>query len=177
VVSRHLVVAASILQFLLAATFLIIPVVAYRHGTTAQRAAEAQVRSQGFSAELLAHHRIRFAESGAEALFPFAIALCVATLASLNLSGTEIGRVASLVVQPLLLAGGGVITAGQVFPVRFTESALKKSGDAAVKDLDVRAFIDAANAAFPVWLRHIIITRFVLVTVGSIFVIILLAVA
>ena len=54
-------------------TFLIIPVVACRHGTTAQRAAEAQVRRQGFSAELLAHHRIRFAESGVEALFPLAV--------------------------------------------------------------------------------------------------------
>src|SRR5262245_38343358 len=103
--------------------------VAHRYGDAAQRAAEAQLRSQGFAAELLARHKIRFAESRAEMLFPFAIALLMAALATVNLSGPEVGRTLSLVAQPVLLLGGGIITAGQVFAIRFTESALRKSGD------------------------------------------------
>nr|WP_042186619.1 hypothetical protein [Kibdelosporangium sp. MJ126-NF4]CEL17410.1 hypothetical protein [Kibdelosporangium sp. MJ126-NF4]CTQ91362.1 hypothetical protein [Kibdelosporangium sp. MJ126-NF4] len=166
---------AGIVQLMLAVTFVIIPIIAYRHGTTAQRAAETEVKNQGFPAEVLARHRIRFAESATETLFPFGVALCLATLALLNLTGTEIGRVLSLVVQPLLLIGGGVITAGQMAPIRFVESALRKSGDTAIRTIDVKAFVDAANAAFPAYLRPIIVTRFALVTGGSVLVIVLLA--
>ena len=165
----------SIVQFLLAATFLIVPIVAYRHGTAAQRAAEAQVESQGQDAELLSRHRIRFAESRAEMLLPFAIAVLMGTLAALNASDSGIGRILSLIVQPLLLLAGGLVTAGQVFVVRFTESALKKAGDTATQGLDVKAVIDAANTAFPAWLRPVIVVRFVLVTAGSALVVLLLA--
>jgi hypothetical protein len=128
-----------------------------------------------FPVEILTRHRIRFAESAVETLFPFGIALCLAILALLNLSGIEIGRVLSLVVQPLMLVGGGFITAGQMFPTRFIDSALKKSRDAAAQTIDVKAFVGAANAAFPPSLRPLIVTRFVLVTGGSLLIIILLA--
>jgi hypothetical protein len=161
-----------IVQLLLAATFLIVPVVACRHGTAAQRAAEAQVASQGFAADILSRHRIRFAESRAEMLVPLAIAVGLMALAALNV--TDIGRIPSLVVHPVLFLGGGVITAGQVFVVRFTESALRKSGGAAVRGLDVQAVIEAANSAFPWWLRYVIVTRFVLVTAGSALVVLVL---
>jgi hypothetical protein len=170
-------VVASMLQFLLAATFLIVPVVAYRHGASAQRAAEAEVTRQGAPAGILARHKVRFEESAAETVLPFAIALCLATLASLNLAGSEAGRILSWIVQPILLVAGGVVTAGQVFPVRYIESAFRKSGDATLQRIDVRAFVDAARSAFPAWLRYVIAARFVLVTVGSLLVIVLLAVA
>ena len=170
-------VITSVLQLLLAATFLVIPVVAYRHGGSAQRAAEAQLESQGFTAEVLSRHHIRFAESHTEMLFPFAIALCMAVLASLNLFGIESGRVLSLIVQPLLLIVGGFITTGQMFPVQFTESALKKSSDTTEREINVKAFMDAARSAFPAWLRYIMFLRFVLVTAGSVIIVILLVIA
>ncbi|MCE7004572.1 hypothetical protein LWC34_17310 [Kibdelosporangium philippinense] len=166
---------AGVLQLLLAATFVIVPVIAYRHGTQAQQAAEADVARQGFPIEVLTRHRIRFAESAMETLFPFGIALFLAVLALLNLTGTETGRVLSLVAQPIMFIGGGFITAGQMFPVRFIGAALKKSSDATARTLDVQSFVDAATAAFPSWLRPIIVTRFALVTVGSLLVIALLA--
>ena len=174
--AQHLVFVASMLQFLLAATFLIIPIVAYLYGDNAQRAAEAEVVEQGFPVRVLAQHRIRFAESGVETLFPFAIAGCLATLASLNLAGSEVGRIVSWIFQPIVLVGGGFITAGQVFSVQYIESAFKKSGDTTLQSINVRAFVDAASGAFPAWLRYLVATRFVLATVGSLLVIILLAV-
>jgi hypothetical protein len=36
-----------------------------------------------------------------------------------------------------------------MFPTRFIDSALKKSRDAAAQTIDVKAFVGAANAAFP----------------------------
>jgi len=71
----------------------------------------------------------------------------------------------------------GFITTGQVFPVRFTESAFKKSGDTAGQKIDVKAFINAANSVFPAWLRYVMLIRFALVTAGSMLMVILLAMA
>jgi hypothetical protein len=173
--AQQLVLFASLLQFLLAATFLIMAFVAYRYGTDAQRAAEAEVAKQGFPTGFLAQHRVRFEESGVEAVLPVAIAVCLATLASLNLAGSEVGRILTWIAQPILIVGGGIITTGQVFPVRYLESAFKKSGEAALQRIDVKAFVDAARGAFPAWLRYLVAARFVLTTVGSLFVIVLLA--
>jgi hypothetical protein len=41
--------------------------------------------------------------------------------------------------------------------------------------INVRGFVDAARGAFPSWLPYLIGVRFVLVTVGSLLVIIVLA--
>jgi len=46
------VVLASLLQYLLAATFVIMPAIAYRYGDDAQRAAEAEVVKQGFATDV-----------------------------------------------------------------------------------------------------------------------------
>jgi hypothetical protein len=164
----------SILQYLLAATFLIAAVVAVRHGTKAQRAAEENVVGQGFPATILAEHRVKFDESVADASFPIAISLCLATLATLNLAGIQAGQILSWIIQPLVMIGGGIVTAGQVWPARYIRAAFRKSGGPA-QDVDVNAFVDAAREAFPSWLRYLVATRFILVTAGSALAIILLA--
>ncbi|WP_225997965.1 hypothetical protein [Myceligenerans pegani] len=66
-----------------------------------------------------------------------------------------------------------MIMPGEVFPTRYVETAFRKKG---IRDIDVRSFVDAAEAAYPSWIRSVIITRFVLATLGSILVITLLAV-
>jgi hypothetical protein len=161
------VISAALLQGLLAALFLIIPVVVARHGGKAQRAAEAEVVRQGVPAGVLARHRVRFDERPVEFLLPVAIGLGLATLAWLNLAGNGTGRVLSWVLQPILLVAGGLITGGQVFPTRSLESAFRKSTDPTLRGIDVAAFVDAARRAFPAWLRQLIVARFVLVTAGS----------
>ena len=147
--TQPLLFFAALLQFALAATFLIIPIIAYRYGANAQRAAEAAVVKQGFPAKVLVQHQVKFAERGVAALLPVGIALCLATLAALNLARSEAGRTFSWIFQPILLVAGSFITTGQVFPVRYIESAFKKSGDAMLHRINVRAFVEAASAAFP----------------------------
>jgi hypothetical protein len=164
----------AVVQLLTAATFTVIPVIAVRYGRQAQQAAERQVTIQGFPSGLLAKHGIKFSESPAEALLPLGIAAILTALACLNAAGSPIGRTGTWTLQPLLLIAGGLTTAGQVFPVRFTAAALRRSGPDSA-GLDARAVVDAAGAAFPAVLRPLVAVRFALVTIGSIAVLALLS--
>ncbi|MEU6714458.1 hypothetical protein ABZ897_23570 [Nonomuraea sp. NPDC046802] len=169
------VVTAVTLQLLLAATFYVIPVVAYVYGGRAQRAAEKEVVRQGFPADVLARHRIKMEESGRDMLFPFAIAVLFTVLGALNLGGSGAGRVLSWIFEVVLLVGGGFITASQVFVARYVEAAFRKSSDPSVRGLDGRAVVQAAQRELPSWSRALILFRFGLVTLGSILVIVALA--
>lgn len=169
------VVFASLLQSVLAASFLIMATAAHVYGGAAQRAAEAEVAREGFPACVLRQLGINFEERGVELVLPIAIALCLLALASLNLAGDAVGRTLSWIVQPIVLVGAGIVTARQVFTVRFLESAFKRSGDAALERLNVRTFVDAALGAFPRGFYYLVVTRFVLSTLGSGLVIVLLA--
>jgi hypothetical protein len=64
----------------------------------------------------------------------------------------------------------------QVFDVRYLTSAFRKSGDQALRSINVKAFVDAAVRAFPAGFRSLVAARFVLTTAGSVLVIVLLAV-
>lgn len=168
------IAVAATLQLLLAATFLIAPAVAHQYGEQAQRAAEEAVARQGIPTDVLGRHRVKFTESLGEALFPVSIAVCLVALASLNLSGSDVGRILSWVGHAILLVGGGVITFGQVFPARFIESAFRKSEDETARGVDVTALVDTAQRAFPHWLPALVRLRFALTTAGSLLVIVLL---
>ncbi|MFI9204113.1 hypothetical protein [Streptomyces sp. NPDC053048] len=169
------VATAIALQLLLAATFLVIPVTVWFTGGAAQRAAEAETARQGYPAEVLARHGIRFKERAWEFSLALSIAAILLTLAGLNLTASTTGRTLSWIVEPIVLLVVGFITAGQVFAARYTEAALKKSDDPAVRTIDARAVIAAASAQFPSWLRPLVLLRFPLATLGSALVIVLLA--
>ncbi|MEV4115502.1 hypothetical protein [Nonomuraea sp. NPDC049695] len=169
------VLVASALQYALAATFLILPAIVHTHGERAQRAAEAVVTRQGVPATALAQHRIKFAESVVELLFPIGIAVAFAALASLGLAGSGAGRILSWIAAAVMLTAGGFVTGSQIFAARYVAAAFRKSGDPAVRELDGRAVVRAAQEAFPAALRPLIVLRFVLATAGSLAVIVLLA--
>jgi hypothetical protein len=169
------VLVASIVQLALGCTFLIIPAIGYARGKEAQGAAEADVVAQGFPKAILAENRVKFEERALDAVLPITIAACLIGLAVLNLNGIGLGRISSLVVHPILLVAGGMVTAGQVFTIRFLASAFRKSGDPRVQRIDVKSFVDAALRVFPRWFTYLIATRFVLVTIGSLVVIVLLS--
>jgi hypothetical protein len=167
-------IAASLLQYLLAATFFVMASVAYRYGGDAQRAAEAEAVRQGFPVGILARNGVDVRESRVEMLLPLAIALCLAILATLNLVGSDVGRVLTWIVQPIVLVGGGFVTGAQVFVARYVQSAFDRSGDPTLRGIDVRAIMRAATGAFPTGFRSLVVARFLLATVGSVLVIALL---
>lgn len=165
------------LQYATSATFLVIGLAAYRYGAAGQRAAEAEVIRQGFQPEILARHKVRVEESLTELMFPLGIALLFAVLATLNLVTADIGRLATWIAQPILFVAGGYITGAQVFVVRLVGAGLRKSKDPDAQAIDAKRVMDAASAAFPVWLRPLIVIRFVLVTLGSALILLMLAAA
>lgn len=169
------VTLAAGLQGLLAVTFLVMPILVYRHGGHAQAAAEAEVARQGFPADVLARNKVHFDEGAVGLVLPVAIALCLGALAVLNLDGNEVGRILSWIFQPILLLAGGLVTFRQAFAGRFLESAFRTSGDTTLAAIDVKAFVDAATNVFPGWFLAAVRARFALVTVGSLLIIILLA--
>jgi hypothetical protein len=167
------ILVASLLQLATAATFLVMALVAYRYGSFAQRAAEAEVERQGHPAGALSRGRVRFEERGIELALPLGIAALLVVLAALNLNGNELARIATWIFHTILLLGGGVITAQQVWAIRFMRSAFHKSGDPVLARINVAAVIDAATDVFPWWVRFLVIVRFALVTAGSVIVMIL----
>jgi hypothetical protein len=167
---------AAVLQLLLAATFLIMPTLAYLYGTRAQAAAEADVARQGFPADVLARNHINFGEGAVGLVVAVAIAVALVALASLNLAGNPAGRIGSWILQPLLFIAGVLILSRQVFTARFLASAFKRSGDATLAGIDVQAFVDAATGAYPAWFPYVVSARFGLATLGSLLIIVLLAV-
>ncbi|MFB4277439.1 hypothetical protein ACBJ59_19265 [Nonomuraea sp. MTCD27] len=169
------VVVAATLQFLLAATFLAVPLAVHTHGDRVQRAAEGVLARHGVPAEALAKHRIKFAESVLELMFPVSIAVVLLALGGLVLGGVSAGRILSWGAAGLLLTGGGLVTGSQVFARRVVVAVLRRSADPAVRGLDGGAVADAAARAFPAWLRPVILIRFALTTLGSLLVIVLLA--
>jgi hypothetical protein len=170
------VTLAAVLQLLLAATFLIMPTLAYLYGARAQAAAEAEVARQGVPAYVLARNHVNFGEGPVGLVLAVAIALGLVALAVLNLVGSPAGRIGSWILQPLLLIAGVLILSRQVFTARFLASAFKHSGDATLAGINVQAFVDAATGAYPAWFPYVATARFVLATLGSLLIIILLAV-
>ena len=169
------VVLASVLQFTTALTFVAMGWIAHVRGSSAQAAAETEAMRQGFSKDLLVRGKVNFKESRAELSLPLLIAVVLTALALLNVAGSNAGRVATWAFHSILLLAGGLVTGQQVFAVRFVGSAFSKSGDADLARVDVDALIDAATGAFPHWFRSVVAIRFVLVTVGSLVVILALA--
>jgi hypothetical protein len=166
---------ASSIQLATAASFLCIAVSARFYGSRAQAAAEADVVRQGYRARLLVEARVRFVESTIELTLPLLIGAIVGTLGVLNLMGSAPSRTMTWVVQTVLLLAGGFITLQQVFASRFVRSAFLKSRDESLHRIDVDSFMREAAAAFPTWFRPLVVVRFGLVTLGSLLVMVLLA--
>jgi hypothetical protein len=130
---------------------------------------------QGFPPDVLARNKVHFDEGAVGLVLPVAIALGLGALAVLNLDGNETGRILSWIFQPILLVAGGLVSFRQAIAGRFLETAYRTSGDRTLAAIDVKAFVDAATDAFPGWFLTAVLARFVLVTVGSPLIIILLA--
>ncbi|MFD1936814.1 hypothetical protein ACFSKW_35630 [Nonomuraea mangrovi] len=167
------VIAAATLQLLTVIPFLLGTFIVVRHGADAQAAAEAEIVRQGLPAGILAQHGISFAGSETPAIV---LVLVLVTLALLNLTGRRIGRVLSWVFQPVLFAMGVVIIPSQLFTAQLLESSFKSSGDAVLARVDVPALVDAATQVMPGWAHSASIAKLALTTLGSVLVIILLAV-
>ncbi|HVQ44300.1 MAG TPA: hypothetical protein VMT30_05035 [Candidatus Saccharimonadia bacterium] len=170
------VTVVAIVQALIGLAFLSIPIIGLMYGAQVQTAVDAEMVRQGHSTALLTQNHISFTENGAATIVPTIVALIMITLAWLNLAGKRAGLILSWVLQPLVLAGNFLIMASQAAVVSTLESVFKSTGDAALQSLNVQKLVDAAFNAYPSWVSSLVNARNVVVILGSILILILLAI-
>lgn len=165
--------AVAALQLATAVPFALGTFVVLTYGAGAQAAAEAEMVRQGLAPGLLAERGIAFGSSAAELPPAITIVAVLATLAVLNLRGSRVGRIASWIFHPALLAAGAVIVPGQVFTAHYLTTALAE--DPILAGADLPALVAAAARAMPDWLLTANVAKLVLTTAGSLLVVVLLA--
>ncbi len=166
---------AVVLQLLLAVAMVVSGVLNFVYGADAQQAYEDELAAQGAGDSQLAVDSGGF-EGTSNLVFPIVVAALMVVLALLNAVGNRVGRILSWVFQPLVLVCGGIVLAGSLFAVPLMQWGFDNAGDERLEGLDASALVEAAYGAFPAWSFVVDWAVALLATLGSLLVIILLAV-
>ncbi|MCT4356817.1 hypothetical protein M5362_27220 [Streptomyces sp. Je 1-79] len=158
---------AAAMQLLVALAFVSIPLVRHRFGPAATTAAEAELSRQGIRPGVLAENGLRFDASGHETWAPVSVAAIMTGVAALNLAGNDWGRPLTWIFQSLVVIGNALILHSNLTAVSSVRTAFRRKGDPELARVDVPAFLDAAENAFPGWVRAQQNIRHVLVFGGS----------
>jgi len=161
------------LQILLAAFLLASTVVSYLYGADSQAAAEAELQAQGVPLSDLPQGTT-FEPGVGSLAFNVVIAAGLIVLALLNAAGKRPARVITWIVQPIVLVCGAFGALSQLFLATVLEYGIENSG--VESDIDVAAVVDAVYGAYPAWTDIVSYGVLALSTLGSILVIVLLAV-
>jgi hypothetical protein len=152
----------AVMQLLVAAAFLSIPLVRHRYGATAMAGAQAELERQGVRPTVLAENGMRFDAGGHETAVPATVAAVMTVLAGLNLAGSGHAPLLNLVFQSIVLAGSCLILYSQVTATRSVQAAFRRKGDPMLARVDVPALLKAAEDGFPAWtwtlqkVRHVV---------------------
>ncbi|TVL92255.1 hypothetical protein [Streptomyces sp. SAJ15] len=153
----------AVLQLLVAAAFLSIPLVRSRYGAVATAGAEAELRRQGVRPTVLAENGMRFDAGGHETWAPVSIAAVMAGVAALNLADHSWSHPLTWVFQSIVLAINVVILYSNLTAARSVQAAFARKGDPMLARIDVPALLKAAEAGFPSWVwilqnaRHVVV--------------------
>ena len=164
------------LQILLAIALAVSAVVQYLYGPDANEAFEEELRNQGVEINDLPENTANFGGDVGSLVFSAVIVAILVILALLNAGGNRVGRILTWIFQPLVLICGTFLFATQLFLATVLSWAFDNSGDEQLEALDVDALVEAAIGAYPSWSIVVDWAVVALATLGSILVIILLAV-
>ncbi|GAA1693756.1 hypothetical protein GCM10009830_46920 [Glycomyces endophyticus] len=159
------------IQILLALFLAAQAVVGYLYGADAQAAAEAELEAQGYTLSDLPDG-FTFEGGGVNAIAMIGFAVVLIVLALLNGAGNRVGRILTWIVQPLVLICGGFLAFGLFAGAASLDAGLEASG---TEGLDAQALIDAAYGAYPSWTAVVDYGVIALGVLGSLLVIVLLA--
>ncbi|MQM27055.1 hypothetical protein [Glycomyces albidus] len=163
------------LQILLAVFLLAQTVVSFVYGADAGAAAEDALEAQGVAVSDLPQGTTF--EPGVGALaFNVVLAVGLLLLAAFNGAGKRPARIITWIVQPIILLCTLAGLASTLFMTQFLTYAFENSGDPTLEALDVEAIVDAVTGAYPAWTAVLSWGALVLGVLGSLLVIILLAV-
>ncbi|ONM49033.1 hypothetical protein [Nocardia donostiensis] len=168
---------AALLQLLIAAAFVSIPIVRHRYGAAAKAHAETELRRQNVPVTVLEDNNLSFDASGHETAAPVAIAAVMTVLAGLNFAATPWGQTLTWAVQPLLILGNAMILYSNLTAARSVTAAFARTGDPILARIDVPALLRASEQGFPRWVMPILQNiRHAIVFLGSVLVLIAIAV-
>lgn len=167
---------AVLLQWLLALFLAVTSVVGFIYGSDAQEAFEDELAAQGVDVADMPAGSANFG-GDVQSVIPMAIAIIILIVLALgNGAGNRVTRILTWIFQPLVLLCGGVLFAGQLAAAPLMQWGFDNSGDEQLENLDAEALIDAAYGAYPGWSLAVDWIVLALATLGSLLVIILLAV-
>ncbi|MFD0266248.1 hypothetical protein ACFVGY_06585 [Streptomyces sp. NPDC127106] len=162
-----LTIAAAVAQLLVAAAFLSIPLLRHRFGAVAKAAAVTELQRQGIRPEVLEENKLRFDASGHEWWAPGSFAAVNIAAAALNLAGSPWGTTLTWIFSSIAFLANIAILQSQLGAVKSVRAAFRRKGDAELLRVDVRAFLQAAEGAFPAWTRVLQNVRHTVVFAGS----------
>lgn len=144
---------AAAMQFLVAIAFVSIPMVRHRFGPAAKAAAVAELRRQNVRPEVLEENKLRFDAGGHETAAPVAVAAVMATIATLNVVGADLAQLLTWIFSSLVLLMNAGIVYSNLTAVKSVEAAFRRKGDPELTRIKVAPFLQAAENAFPRWVR------------------------
>lgn len=144
---------AAIMQLLVAAAFVSIPVVRHRFGSAAKAAAVAELRRQDVRPEVLEENKLRFDASGHETAAPASVAAVMIAVAAMNFAGADLAQLLTWIFSSLVLLMNAAIVYSNLTAVKSVEAAFRRKGDPELARVEVAPFLQAAEGAFPRWVR------------------------
>ncbi|MGJ6964396.1 hypothetical protein ACSDR0_21030 [Streptosporangium sp. G11] len=144
-------VFVAVMQLLVAAAFVSIPLVRHRYGATAMAGAQAELERQGVRPTVLAENGMRFDAGGHETAAPVTVAAVMAALAGLNVLGGDWAGPLTWIFQSLVLAANCLILYSQLTAEKSVRAAFQRKGDPTLASIDVPALLKAAEDGFPAW--------------------------
>ncbi|MFD6275738.1 hypothetical protein ACFWFI_09225 [Streptomyces sp. NPDC060209] len=159
---------AASMQLLVAAAFVSIPVVRHRYGPSAKAAAVAELRRQDVRPQVLEENKLRFDAGGHETAAPVTVAATMIVTAVLNFAGAESAQLLTWIFSSLVLLMNAAIVHSNLTAVKSVEAAFRRKGDPELARVDVAPFLQAAENAFPAWVRAQTYLRNTAVFAGSV---------
>ncbi|CAM5261006.1 hypothetical protein STENM327S_03194 [Streptomyces tendae] len=144
---------AAVMQLLVAAAFVSIPVVRHRFGPAAKAAAVAELRRQEIRPEILEENGLRFDAGGHETAVPVIVALTMIAAASANFADVDVAQLLTWIFSSLVLLMNAGIVYSNLSAVKSVEAAFRRSGDPELARVAVAPFLQAAADTFPTWVR------------------------
>lgn len=158
---------AATTQLLVGVAFVSIPVVRHRFGPAAKAAAVAELRRQNVRPEVLEENKIRFDAGGHETAAPVAVAVVMTVVAALNFAGAGLAGPLTWVFSSLVVLMNLVIVYSNLTAAKSVAAAFRRKGDPELARVQVVPFLEAAENAFPGWVRAQTYLRNTVVFAGS----------
>ncbi|MFD9445583.1 hypothetical protein ACFWBR_31135 [Streptomyces sp. NPDC060006] len=144
---------AAVMQLLVAAAFISIPLVRHRFGPAAKAAAVAELRRQNVRPEVLEENSLRFDAGGHETAAPVAVAAVMTATAAVNFAGADLAQLLTWIFSSMVLLMNAVIVYSNLTAVKSVEAAFRRKDDPELTRVEVGPFLQAAEGAFPHWVR------------------------